>query len=111
MGSGPLAGIATGADGNLWFANSSGKIGQITPAGGVNQFSVPANTPSGITSGPDGNLWFGELTTFGIGRITPSGTITSLTWVGLRHSSCPVGRMATSGFLGVMEVPPKALSA
>ncbi len=35
----------------------------------------PAPTAGGLTAGPDGNVWFTETT--GIGRITPSGTITT----------------------------------
>jgi streptogramin lyase len=78
-GSAPL-GIASGADGNLWFTENSGnRIGRITPSGAVTEFStgITANSaPYGITTGPDGNLWFTENTGNRIGRITTSGTIT-----------------------------------
>ncbi|HWZ86758.1 MAG TPA: S-layer homology domain-containing protein [Thermoanaerobaculia bacterium] len=72
--------IATGPDGNLWFAEVSGnKIARITTAGVVTEFPIP--TPGadafGIAAGPDGNLWFTEGGGGGkIGRITPTGTIT-----------------------------------
>ncbi len=78
-------GIATGADGNLWFTqNLSNKIGRITPLGVVTEFSLPGANSStgGITAGPDGNLWFTENNsdrTARIGRITPAGVITEFT--------------------------------
>src|SRR5262249_11556373 len=61
--------------------NGMGRIGRITPAGVITEFSVGSNSqPNLITAGPDGNLWFGE---FGngqfpgkIGRITPAGAVT-----------------------------------
>ena len=38
--SGSPVGITAGPDGNLWFADSAGKIGRITPAGSITQFPV-----------------------------------------------------------------------
>jgi streptogramin lyase len=85
-------GIATGPDGNLWFAESGAdRIGRMTPSGVLTEFSLPETSPPGsvdlpsrygstvgptvITTGPDGALWFvgqpGEA-----GRITTSGTVT-----------------------------------
>jgi streptogramin lyase len=77
LNGGPV-GIATGPDGNLWFAENAGRIGRITPDGGVTEFQgLTANsTPSVITRGPDGNLWFTEFTANRIGRITPTGVVT-----------------------------------
>ena len=53
-----------GPDGNLWFTEFVGdRIGRITPAGVVTEFSAgitPSSDPHGITAGPDGNLWFTE---------------------------------------------------
>jgi len=82
--------ITAGPDGNLWFTldgtDSSSKIGRITPAGVITEFSFPSPENndylylSGITKGPDGNLWFTyqDFTTNAnaIGRITTGGTIT-----------------------------------
>src|SRR5262245_58319489 len=49
-------GITRGPDGNLWFAESDGnRIGRITPAGVVTQFSAgitPRSLPGEITAGP-----------------------------------------------------------
>jgi virginiamycin B lyase len=83
-GSNP-SGIVTGPDGNLWFTEFSvnPKVGRITTAGAVTEFSVPRPdaTPSGIVAGPDGNLWFTQAD-FEMGfegyisRITPAGNIT-----------------------------------
>jgi virginiamycin B lyase len=70
-----------GPDGNLWFTEQVGKIGRITPAGVITEFSVPtANSgPDGITAGPDGNLWFTEGEAGKIGRIATGGVITEFT--------------------------------
>src|SRR5262249_30339971 len=55
-------GIPRGPDGTLWFAETfADRIGRITPAGVVTQFSLPfLSQPAEITAGPDGNLWFTE---------------------------------------------------
>src|SRR6266851_5201233 len=53
---------------SLSTAPAWAKVGTIT------EFS-PASLPRGITAGPDGNLWFAESNN--IGRITPSGSITT----------------------------------
>ncbi|MDQ6892340.1 MAG: hypothetical protein M3167_06635 [Acidobacteriota bacterium] len=76
-GSGP-GGIVTGPDGNLWFTETSAsKVGRITPAGAITEFSLPSTgTPTSITVGSDGNLWFGDNSLPGIGRITTAGVIT-----------------------------------
>src|SRR5262245_17010747 len=75
----PVA-VAPGPDGAVWFTEAgTGKIGRVTTAGQVTEFSLPAGTASdseGIARGPDGNLWFTEFGTDRIGRITPTGAIT-----------------------------------
>src|SRR5271169_5211344 len=72
-------GLAAGPDGNLWFTETNGnRIGRITPAGVVTEFSTGISPNAqlwDITTGPDGNLWFTE-NNGGIGRITPSGVVT-----------------------------------
>jgi virginiamycin B lyase len=43
----------------LWFTEDSGnKIGRITPAGVITEFSIPTpnSRPYDIATGPDGNL-------------------------------------------------------
>jgi uncharacterized repeat protein (TIGR01451 family) len=74
-GSRPL-GITRGADGNLWFTESSNNaLGRITPGGTVTQFSLAAlqanSQPFNITSGPGGLLYFTENNVGRIGRINP----------------------------------------
>ncbi len=75
---GPVS-VTPGPDGNLWFTEFDGnRIGRITPAGIVTEFSAgisPKSGPFGITAGPDGSLWFAEYVGNRIGRITPSGLL------------------------------------
>jgi streptogramin lyase len=99
--------IAAGSDGNIWFTEFYNpnpdrpdmfvnKIGRITPAGIITEYTIPDNPDEakgslvGITAGPDGNIWF----TYGdkIGKITSQGIITSYP---LRALSGPA--MITSG--------------
>jgi streptogramin lyase len=71
--------ITSGPDGNLWFTeNGANKIGRVTPAGVVTEFTLPHtdSQPLGIVAGQDGNLWFTEYQYAKIGRITPAGVIT-----------------------------------
>jgi hypothetical protein len=77
LGTGLAPAAAAGPDGNLWFTEQVGnRIGRITPAGVITEFSVglTANSrPFGITAGPDGNLWFSEFAGNQIGRIPRPG--------------------------------------
>jgi streptogramin lyase len=81
--------VATGPDGNIWFADanaSAGAIGRITTAGTITKFMSGLNSgsrPSHITAGPDGNLWFtDDGTTTAIGKVDPAGHITEFTLSG-----------------------------
>jgi virginiamycin B lyase len=68
-----------GHDNNLWFTEAAGnKIGRITPAGTITEFSIPTtgSTPEGIAPGPDANVWFVEYSGNKIAFITPAGAIT-----------------------------------
>ena len=63
-----------GADGNLWFTESSGdRVGWISPRPPheVSEVLVPASRSwtRAITLGPDGNLWFAETGGTRIGRV------------------------------------------
>lgn len=71
-------GIASGPDGNLWYADfGTNKISKITTAGIITEYSLPAGSyPIAIAKGPDGNLWYTDYGTSKIGKITTSGTIT-----------------------------------
>ena len=70
-------GITAGPDGALWFTELDGnKIGRITTAGTITEFTIPTggSNPIGITAGPDGALWFTEGNGNKIGRITTTAT-------------------------------------
>jgi streptogramin lyase len=89
------AGITTGPDGNLWFTEEGGggRIGRITPAGVITEFSTgitPGSVPFDIVTGPDGNLWFPEAKADKIGRITPDGVVTEF-GTGITAGSSPEG--------------------
>lgn len=76
-------GIATGADGSIWFTEYLGnKVARITPSGSITEYTIPTATsePRGIALGPDGNLWFVEYNGNKIGMVTdaPSPSITKL---------------------------------
>lgn len=74
-----LTSLTSGADGNLWGAESDGAIARISPAGQVTEFPLPqgGGAAQSITAGADGNVWFilaGSSPE--VARITPDGTIT-----------------------------------
>jgi len=73
----------TGPDGALWFTEANcvreqssrcivgNKIGRITTAGAVTEFTIPSDGsgPHSITTGPDGALWFTEYYGNRVGRL------------------------------------------
>ncbi len=74
--------IAGSPNGNIWFTFDRA-IGQVTPTGTATMFPIPnagIDTfefyTEGITAGPSGSMWFTEPSSFKIGSITPSGSIT-----------------------------------
>ena len=91
--------LAAGKEGNVWFTcfeetnpafAGRPKIGRVTPAGQVSEFGgqLPKNEEAGeIVATPDGNLWFTLDSALRleprkplppeIGRITPSGQVTT----------------------------------
>ena len=87
---GPVVQLTAGADGNVWFTDDIGKIGNVTPTGTVTEFPIPqyARAPYGhaydIVTAPDGTYWFtyGHMTSFPnyscrLGHSTATGAITS----------------------------------
>src|SRR6266705_624799 len=89
-------GIASGPDGNLWFAEDQGdKIGRITTAGVMTEFPLPSGShrPEAITLGPDCDLWFVEEFPAKVGHITTSGKITEfpLSSISLEPSGITAG--------------------
>jgi streptogramin lyase len=118
--------VITGPDGNLWFGSPGITPGPTTPtitgpvmsritpgdnpAPSLMSFVISPNdpisqqvviaTPKGLTPGPDGNVWFAlsNATTFGIGRITPSGDITPFVWPAtVGKSNCHAPQNITFG--------------
>jgi streptogramin lyase len=66
--------LAVGADGNVWFTDATGYIGQIvistcsTGTCVVHEYAT-GGSPWGITAGPDGNIWFTDSSTNRIGKV------------------------------------------
>jgi virginiamycin B lyase len=100
--------ISLGPDGNIWFTEVAGKIGRMTPAGKITEFSLPnANTAlSQIIAASDGAFWFTEAAGK-IGRITPAGKITE--FPALKSGRAPRQLFAgSSGKLWFIACPPSA---
>ena len=72
QGSDPFQ-IAAGPDGNLWFTELDNRIGRITTAGVITEYTTAGVIePYGITSAKDGLLWFTVYGSGEIGSIDPS---------------------------------------
>lgn len=67
--------ITAGPDGNVWFTEPNAmKLGRITPAGTVTEFSPPSQGYLfDVTGGSDGDVWFAESPDI-IGAVSPEGT-------------------------------------
>jgi streptogramin lyase len=92
-GTGPTDAVL-GPDGNVWFVETTAnKIGRVTPAGGISEFSTGLSSNaglSGIAAGPDGNIWFAESSRDRIGRITTGATpVITEFWLGITGGSAP----------------------
>jgi len=91
LGAGTPQAIVTGSDGNLYFTDSTGALGQITPQGVITEFKTGLSEkaePWGITSGPDGNIWFTEKAKPArIGRLTVAPSVGSLEAVNVTTQS------------------------
>jgi virginiamycin B lyase len=87
---GKIVQLTAGADGNVWFTDDAGTIGNVTPAGAVREYAIPqyARSPYGhaydIVTAPDGTYWFtyGHMTSFDnhscrLGHSTATGAVTS----------------------------------
>jgi len=74
-------GVTAGSDGNVWFAQSAqNAIGRINPTtGAIKMFAISVScTPAAVVLAKDNNVWFFCLTTAPtLGKITPSGKITT----------------------------------
>jgi streptogramin lyase len=75
--------LAVGSEGYLWFAGAnhgstpSNVVGRISPAGAVDEYTVPetASVPGigGLTRGPEGDMWFTEPAANRVERVAPTG--------------------------------------
>lgn len=90
-----IAQVRAGPDGNLWFTDRAGKIGQITTAGTITEYSAGLNVgsqPFSLAVGPDGNLWFTDAgATSAIGTIDPTTHAIAEFSTGLKAGSKPAG--------------------
>ena len=85
--------VVAGPDGNLWFSDRNGAVGQITTGGTVTRFTSGLNPGSAVRSiamGTDGNLWFSDPgTTRAVGMINP--TTHAISEFSLPSTSMPLG--------------------
>jgi streptogramin lyase len=90
-----IAQVRAGPDGNLWFTDRAGKIGQITTSGAITEYTAGLNAgsqPFSLAVGPDGNLWFTDAgTTSAIGMINPTTHAIAEFSAGLNAGSKPAG--------------------
>ena len=88
LGQNNVTTLEAGSEGNLWFARKpvsgpgSGVIGRLTPGGELSEFgsTIPGFAPSLLIADPSGGLLFfyGDGGTgSGVGRISPSGELTT----------------------------------
>ncbi|HEY0396307.1 MAG TPA: hypothetical protein VGD01_17620 [Candidatus Elarobacter sp.] len=84
--SGAVTSLTAGSDGNVWFTDRAGKVGNVTPAGAVTEFAIPTYGDNAykIVAAPDGTYWFtyghvppADETLCRIGHATATGSITS----------------------------------
>jgi streptogramin lyase len=87
--------VVAGPDGNLWFSDRNGAVGQITTSGTVTRFTSGLNPGSAVRSivmGADGNMWFSDPgTTRAVGMINPTTHAISEFSSGLNAGSMPLG--------------------
>jgi len=125
--------ITSGAERNLWFAESPvGRIGRAGLDGKVFEYHLPrkGTLPAQIVAGSDGNIWFTENFSDRVARMTPKGQVTEFTlpvsgkyeaivsapdgnlWIAVnRASAAPnstggaIVRVTTSGAATVFPIP------
>lgn len=68
--------IALGSGGNMWFTSPERVIGWISPQGAIQSFAIP-DAASDVALGPDGNMWFTSPDANQVGKVTPTGSVTT----------------------------------
>ena len=90
--------VVAGPDGNLYFSDRTGSVGQVTTGGTVARNTTGLNPGSAVRSiamGTDGNMWFSDPgTTRAIGMFNPT-----------THASSEFALAATSMPLGIAPGP------
>ena len=70
-------------DGSVWFGTDLA-IGQITPAGKVEMYTIPENAGAAyLMDGPDGNVWFACQYASKVGQVTSKGKVSTVDISGL----------------------------
>ncbi|HVA28769.1 MAG TPA: hypothetical protein VNF68_11350 [Candidatus Baltobacteraceae bacterium] len=92
---GSVTTLATGPDGNVWYADDTDKIiGKITSDGQITRYSAMPQA-QGLAAGPDGKLWYTAYGNFGFGSITTLGKVTNY----------PFDQSYSSGVGSIVEGP------
>jgi streptogramin lyase len=73
-------GIATGADGALWIAESQGAITRMKTDGSTKTYPIPSGAhPTDLAAGPDGTIWWVAEADNHYGWVTAAGQVGDLT--------------------------------
>src|SRR5207244_3058389 len=78
---GPVASLASGKDGNVWFMTADAKgntlLSSISTAGTITPDPLGAGSHvSSVIAGPDGDIWFADTGKSEFGRIDATGKLT-----------------------------------
>ncbi len=102
---GAISALTAGPENTMWFYDTLGHIGQMTLVGVPTLFPVSEISrdmpPMSLALGPDGAMWFptqANGVNTGIGRITPSGAVTTFT---LPHSGGGIANITAGSDGGV----------
>ena len=85
--------IVKGPDGDLWFSESSGQIGRISPQGQVVEFPLPVTAAgslpniTGLAAGSDGAVWALDVANAQVDRIGHDGQVRSFAVPGVTPPS------------------------
>ncbi len=88
--SGNTYALTTGTDNAIWFTEDNSKVGKLTTAGVLTEFSVPKNG-NAIVAGPDNAIWYADAT-----------MLNRMTYAGITTNSYPIP--ATTPFIFKMIV-------
>jgi streptogramin lyase len=100
--------LAVAADGDVWFTHARpllpSALGRLTPAGHVTEYDVPGGGQfESLVLARDGDLWFSIGYPDRIGRMTPSGGLTTWRRGGAATGFSVVGREGDIWFAGTEQ--------